>query len=73
MTASSTRLDADGRGRRAVIGFIAAVLTGTASAQVEIDVVHVNGPIYMLVGAGGNVTASIGPDGVLLVDSGSAE
>ena len=40
-------------------------------AQNAIDVVWVNGPIYMFVGAGGNVTASVGEDGVLLVDSGS--
>ena len=39
----------------------------------EIDVVRVRGPIYMLVGGGGNVAASIGDDGVLLVDSGSAD
>ena len=39
----------------------------------EIHVLPVKGNIYMLVGAGGNVTASIGPDGVMLVDTGSAE
>ena len=45
-----------------------------ANAQESpIDVVWVRGPIYMLAGAGGNIMASIGPDGVLLVDSGTAE
>jgi cyclase len=44
-----------------------------ALSQNGIDIVHVNGPIYMLVGAGGNIAASIGLDGVLLVDSGSSE
>jgi cyclase len=39
----------------------------------EIHVLPVNGNIYMLVGAGANVTVSIGPDGVLLVDTGSDE
>ena len=33
----------------------------------------VRGHIYLLGGAGGNITASIGPDGVLLVDSGLAQ
>ncbi len=41
-----------------------------ARAQSPIDIVHVNGPIYALIGAGGNVTASVGRDGVLLVDAG---
>ena len=36
-----------------------------------IDVLRVgDGPIYVFFGAGGNITASVGPDGVLLVDSG---
>lgn len=51
----------------------AAFSSSAASAQGDIDVVHVNGPVYMLVGAGGNIAASVGLDGVLLVDSGSAE
>ena len=33
----------------------------------------VQGNIYMLVGAGGNIAASIGPDGILLVDTGTAQ
>ncbi len=37
--------------------------------DVEIQVLHVQGNVYMLVGAGGNTTAQIGPDGVFLVDS----
>ena len=39
----------------------------------EIHILPVQGNIYMLVGDGGNVAASIGPDGILLVDSGRAE
>lgn len=34
-----------------------------------IDVLHVQGNIYMLAGGGGNVTAQIGSSGVLLVDA----
>ena len=38
-----------------------------------IEILHVRGPVYMLIGAGGNVTASVGPDGTLLVDTGRAD
>lgn len=64
--------------RRPVPILLAVVLgilpfTGVVQAQESpIDVVWVRGPIYMLAGAGSNITASIGPDGVLLVDSGTA-
>ena len=36
----------------------------------EFHVVPVRGNIFMLVGAGANITASVGPDGVVLVDTG---
>jgi glyoxylase-like metal-dependent hydrolase (beta-lactamase superfamily II) len=42
----------------------------TNSNNAEIGVLPVRGNIYMLVGAGGNITASIGTEGVLLVDTG---
>jgi cyclase len=38
-----------------------------------VEVMHVKGPIFMFTAGGSNVTASIGPDGVLLVDTGPAE
>jgi glyoxylase-like metal-dependent hydrolase (beta-lactamase superfamily II) len=38
-------------------------------SAVRIETHHVSGSVYMLVGAGGNMAASIGDDGVLLVDS----
>lgn len=56
-----------------------AIARGSQAAQHErqtvgdIEVLHVRGPVYMLIGAGGNVTASVGPDGVLVVDTGRAE
>ena len=37
-----------------------------------IDVVHVQGNIYMIRGAGANLAASIGEEGTLLVDTGTA-
>jgi cyclase len=63
----------------------AAIVTAFATAGVvwaqpgpgnqnsgDIHIEPVRGHIYMLAGAGGNITISIGPDGVLLVDSGLA-
>lgn len=38
----------------------------------EIHILPVQGNVYMLVSAGGNVAVQIGPDGVLLVDAGTA-
>ena len=38
----------------------------------EIEIVPIRGNIYLLAGAGSNITISIGADGVLLVDSGAA-
>jgi cyclase len=61
---------------------LAAILLGTialavaASAQqnqnlenVEIHVLPVQGNVYMMVGAGGNITLQVGQQGVLLVDT----
>jgi cyclase len=51
-----------------------AALPLTAPAQpndyskVEIKVHHVEGPVYMLEGAGGNIGVSIGDDGIVMVD-----
>ena len=42
-------------------------------ADNEIHVMPVQGNVYMLVGAGGNITASVGRDGILLVDAGSTQ
>lgn len=38
-------------------------------SKVQIKVTNVSGNIYMLEGAGGNIAASVGEDGVLLVDA----
>src|SRR5689334_23978241 len=57
--------------------FILAVGVATVlhaqSAPSPIQILPVRGNIYMLLGAGGNITVSIGRDGVLLVDSGLAQ
>ena len=51
--------------------------TGSANAQeslpnVQVHVLPVQGNIYMLVGAGGNITVQASKDGVLVVDTQSA-
>ena len=48
---------------------------GVVSAQAQDSEVHVwpvQGNIYMIVGAGGNITVQTGKDGVLVVDTGLA-
>ena len=42
------------------------------AATGNVHVLHVQGNIYMLVGAGGNITVQAGSEGVLLVDTGLA-
>jgi cyclase len=41
------------------------------NSEGEVHVLQVQGNIYMLVGAGGNITVQAGDDGILLVDTGS--
>jgi glyoxylase-like metal-dependent hydrolase (beta-lactamase superfamily II) len=51
-----------------------ALTAGSAAAQnqdfskVQVKATQVAGNIYMLQGAGGNIGASVGPDGILIVD-----
>jgi len=42
-------------------------------SKAEVHILHVQGNVYMLVGAGGNITVQTGDDGVLLVDAGVAQ
>ena len=43
-----------------------------AATDAELHILKVQGNVYMLVGAGGNIALQIGDDGVLLVDTGLA-
>src|SRR5579863_6685995 len=53
---------------------IGAVVLGTAVlASAQIEIVPVRGHIYLLAGAGANITLSVGPDGVFMVDGGSPQ
>ena len=63
-------------GRVGALRIVIFLLASCGFAFVQsdpIEIVHVRGPIYLLAGAGGNITLSAGPDGVLLVDSGAAQ
>ncbi len=59
----------------ACVAFVAvAALAVCAYAQDgEIHFWPVHGNVYMVVGAGANITISVGKDGVLMVDSGTAQ
>jgi glyoxylase-like metal-dependent hydrolase (beta-lactamase superfamily II) len=53
-------------------GFFGAAILSTAQQnfdRVEVQTQPVQGNVYMLTGAGGNVTVQTGPDGVLIVDT----
>ncbi len=60
------------------IATVAVVLGGICTAGLasarsgEIEVLPVQGNIYMLAGAGGNITLQLGENGVLVVDTGTA-
>jgi len=56
-----------------LLAVAALAALGQTSATSAVEIVPVRGHIYMITGAGGNITASVGPDGVLLVDSGLAQ
>ena len=50
---------------------LVSVLLGAQSqdfSKVQIKVTKISGNIYMLQGAGGNIAASVGPDGIVIVD-----
>jgi glyoxylase-like metal-dependent hydrolase (beta-lactamase superfamily II) len=63
--------------KREVFNLVAALAflgVDAGNAQpAEIHVVPVQGNVYMLVGAGGNITLQVGKEGVLVVDTGLAQ
>lgn len=64
------------KGRFALAGLILLAFTGGGAAlaqqedfsKVQIKVTKVSGNIYMLEGSGGNIAASVGEDGIVIVD-----
>lgn len=63
---SVERVETQGRPRWAWKPPVASVKTG------EVEVLHVRGNVYMLVGAGANITVHAGNEAVLMVDTGTA-
>lgn len=53
----------------AALVIAAPVAKAQGLADAELDVWHVRGGIYMVVGAGANTTVQVGDDGVLVVDT----
>src|SRR5438309_4134944 len=54
-----------------LFGFLGAIYSfaqGQDYSKVEIKVQKVAGTVYMLEGAGGNIAASVGDDGIVIVD-----
>src|SRR5262249_17264960 len=58
--------------QRITLLIAAEILSGSLFAQpnADVHVLQVRDGIYMIVGAGGNITVQTGPDGVLVVDAG---
>lgn len=56
----------------ALVVLLAACAFAQSPASTEVHVLPVQGNVYMIVGAGGNITMQAGKDGVLLVDTGLA-
>ena len=50
-----------------------APAAAAGASEPALEILKVQGNIYMIVGAGGNITAQVGEDGIVLVDTGSAE
>lgn len=50
-----------------------AAIYAQGPADGEVHILKVQGDVYMLVGAGGNITAQVGKDGIFLVDSGNGK
>lgn len=60
--------------KRGLLCLLGSLWSATVFAQpnfdeVEIQTLHVQGNIYMLVGAGGNITVQVGEQGVLIIDT----
>jgi len=61
---------------RFAVACAAAWLVSTAAVvaqQTDVHILPLRGNVYLLVGAGANITLSVGREGVLLVDAGTAQ
>jgi cyclase len=58
---------------RNLLGLLAVLTAGLQAQTSEIQVLPVRGNVFMMVGAGANITLSVGSEGVLMVDTGLAQ
>jgi len=54
------------------VTMLVSIAAGT-SQQSQVNLLHVQGNVYMLVGAGGNIAVQVDKDGVLMADTGSTQ
>ena len=47
--------------------------TGSAASRSALETIQIRPNVHVIFGAGGNITAHVGSDGIVLVDSGSAD
>jgi len=61
--------------KRAFALFVMILLSSAAgtSQQSQVNLLHVQGNVYMMVGAGGNIAVQVDKDGVLMADTGSTQ
>jgi cyclase len=60
--------------RHAILAITVAALVGIAAfGQKKIHIEPIRGNMYMLAESGGNITLQIGPEGIVMVDSGVAD
>jgi len=57
---------------KTLLAFLMATAASLCAQDSDVHVWPVQGNVYMIVGAGGNVTVQVGKDGVLVVDTGLA-
>jgi cyclase len=66
------RQKSEDRMRIVGVGLAVFALAGVCAAQ-DVHILKVQANVYMLVGAGGNITAQIGGNGIFLVNSGNGK
>ena len=59
--------------KRAAVVMAAMVAGAVVSAQTDLDVVRVRDNVYMIAGAGANITVQFGADGAVVVDAGTLQ
>jgi len=61
--------------KRALALFVTILVSSAAgtSQQSQVNLLHVQGNVYMMVGAGGNIAVQVDKDGVLMADTGSTQ